>query len=112
MKKPEIILVGGGGHCKACIDVIELENKFQIKGIIDLPELLGQKVLGYSIIGSDADLPKLAKNNYAFLITLGFFGKSKIRETLYNIIKTAGSFHRKTSLKQKARSQYPPPQVL
>ena len=35
MKKPEIILVGGGGHCKSCIDVIEAESRFTIKGIID-----------------------------------------------------------------------------
>ena len=33
MKK--IILVGGGGHCKSCIDVIENENKYKIIGIID-----------------------------------------------------------------------------
>lgn len=25
MKQPEIILIGGGGHCKACIDVVEAE---------------------------------------------------------------------------------------
>ena len=33
MKK--IILLGGGGHCKSCIDVIENENKYKIIGIID-----------------------------------------------------------------------------
>ena len=38
MQKPEIILVGGGGHCKSCIDVIEAEGRFIIKGIIDLPD--------------------------------------------------------------------------
>ncbi len=26
MAKPKIILIGGGGHCKACIDVIENTN--------------------------------------------------------------------------------------
>ena len=33
MKK--IILIGAGGHCKSCIDVIEEEKKFEIVGIID-----------------------------------------------------------------------------
>jgi len=33
MKK--IILLGGGGHCKSCIDVIENENIYKIAGIID-----------------------------------------------------------------------------
>ncbi len=31
----EIILVGGGGHCKSVIDVIEQEAKYKIAGIID-----------------------------------------------------------------------------
>ena len=29
----EIILIGGGGHCKSVIDVIEQEGKFQIDEI-------------------------------------------------------------------------------
>ena len=33
MKK--IILIGGGGHCKSCIDVIESEKKYTIKGILE-----------------------------------------------------------------------------
>ena len=33
MKK--IILIGAGGHAKSCIDVIELQNKYKIIGLID-----------------------------------------------------------------------------
>ena len=51
MKK--IILVGGGGHCKSVIDVIEQEGKFKIAGIIDRPNLLGSKILGYKFIGCE-----------------------------------------------------------
>ena len=39
----KIVLIGGGGHCKSVIDVIEQENKFEIAGIIDKPELLNSK---------------------------------------------------------------------
>jgi len=42
--KEEIILVGGGGHCKACIDVIKIENKYQIEGILDVKKI-GEKIL-------------------------------------------------------------------
>ena len=38
MHKKSIVLIGGGGHCKACIDVIEVEGKYNIIGIIDVPE--------------------------------------------------------------------------
>ena len=51
--KETILLVGGGGHCKACIDVIEQAGKFQIIGIIDFIDKLHQLVLGHSVIGCD-----------------------------------------------------------
>ena len=38
IKNKKLILIGGGGHCKACIDVIELENKYKIMGILDSPK--------------------------------------------------------------------------
>ena len=38
------------GHCKSCIDVIEAENQYQIKGILDIKEKLGQSLLGYKIM--------------------------------------------------------------
>ena len=31
----KIILIGAGGHAKACIDVIEEENKYKIIGVIE-----------------------------------------------------------------------------
>ena len=51
----EIILIGGGGHCKSVIDVIEQQKKFKIAGIVDKPKLFGSKILGYSVIGNDFD---------------------------------------------------------
>ena len=32
--KEKIILIGGGGHCKSCIDVIEAQGRFQIMAIV------------------------------------------------------------------------------
>ena len=61
MKKEEIILVGGGGHCKSCIDVIEQEGRFLIAGIVDMPEKLGEKILDYEILCTDDDLPSLVR---------------------------------------------------
>jgi len=90
MKRSEIILVGGGGHCKSCIDVIESQNKYSIKGVIDFPELLDTVILGYAIIGNDNDLPSLAKEGYSFLITLGHMGNVERRKELFQIIKQNG----------------------
>jgi len=76
--KEKIILVGGGGHCRACIDVIEREGRFTIAGIVDIPEKQNQNVLGYPVMGSDADLAELIKSFPNVLITLGQI-KSPIR---------------------------------
>lgn len=42
MMKPKLILIGGGGHCHSAIDVIEEEGRYQIAGIVDLPENLAK----------------------------------------------------------------------
>ena len=41
MNKKQIILIGGGGHCKSCIDVIESTNEFSIAGIVDTKDKIG-----------------------------------------------------------------------
>jgi len=90
MKKEQLILVGGGGHCKSCIDVIEAEGKFNIVGIIDIKEKIGEKILGYQIIGCDDDLNKLIKIFGNYLITIGQIKTPEIRIKLFNKIKAIG----------------------
>ncbi|GHC58423.1 NeuD/PglB/VioB family sugar acetyltransferase [Ulvibacter litoralis] len=90
MEKRKIILVGGGGHCKSCIDVIEREDKFTIAGILDKESLTGEKILGYPILGSDQLIEEFANENYCFLITVGQIKSSAIREKIYKTIKKVG----------------------
>jgi sugar O-acyltransferase (sialic acid O-acetyltransferase NeuD family) len=85
-----IILVGGGGHCISCIDVIRSTNKFEIVGILDISEKVGTIVSGISTIGSDADIPELAANGMSFLITLGQIKSSQSRVAIYKTIKDSG----------------------
>jgi len=86
----EIILIGGGGHCKSVIDVIEQEGKFQIVGIVDKSELLGTNVLGYQIIGNDSDLGDLSKKYKYALVTVGQIKSPLLRIKLFDLAKTAG----------------------
>ena len=85
-----IILIGGGGHCKSVIDVIEQEGRFKIVGIVDKPELLGSNVLGYSVIGSDFDLDSLAKKYQYAIITVGQIKSPALRIKLFNMAINAG----------------------
>jgi len=85
--KEKIILIGGGGHCRACIDVIEHEGRYQIAGIIDHKEKLGEKILGYEIIGVDKDIVTIADEDSCFLITIGHIESNSIRVKLFNVLK-------------------------
>lgn len=87
MKKEEIILIGGGGHCRAAIDVIEAEGRFKIAGILDRKEKIGTKVLGYEIIGTDSDLPGITRKYKNFLITVGQIESPQKRKNLFAKIK-------------------------
>lgn len=90
MSKKEILLVGGGGHCRACIDVIESKNEFEIAGIIDVKDKIGTQICGYEIIGEDADLEELRKKYKYALITVGQIKSGKIRLKVYEHLKEIG----------------------
>lgn len=84
----DILLIGGGGHCKSVIDTLIKCNQFNILGIIDLEQNLGKYISGYEIIGTDDDLEKFSLQGvkYAF-ITLGSTGNPSKRIGLYNLCK-------------------------
>lgn len=89
--KDSILLIGGGGHCKSCIDVIEQEGMFRIAGIVDAPEKQGSKVLGYEVLGSDDDLPGLVESCPNVLITLGHVKSPTRRMELFDHLKRLGA---------------------
>jgi len=84
----EILLVGAGGHAYACIDVLELENKYSIGGFIekDFTEL--HEHHGYLIVGSDNNLEALRLKYGCALITIGQIKTPKIRMRLFKLLKS------------------------
>lgn len=89
--KEDIVLIGGGGHCRACIDVIELEGKYKVAGIVDFKEKKGTGVLGYEIFACDDDLPELVKVYRSFLITIGQVKSEARRAGLFESLKHLGA---------------------
>lgn len=88
MSQKNLILIGGGGHCKSVIDVAELAG-YNILGILDMPEDIGKSVLDYKVIGTDDDIPQYA-DKAEFIITVGFIKNPAIRIHLYNKVREAG----------------------
>ncbi|AXK49637.1 acetyltransferase [Aliarcobacter trophiarum LMG 25534] len=88
--KEKIVLIGGGGHCHSVIDVIELENKYEIIGIVDIKENIGKKVLNYPIIARDDDLEELFKTCKNAVITIGHIKSNELRKKLFEKAKNIG----------------------
>lgn len=86
----KLILVGGGGHAKSVIDVIEAGGDYQITGILDRKEKVGSQLLNYSITASDEELPQLVAADQDFLITIGQITSAKLREKLFQTISALG----------------------
>ena len=86
--KKNLILIGGGGHCKSVIDVAESAG-YTILGILDRPEEVGKKVFAYEVIGVDDDIPQYI-DKAEFVITVGFIKNSSLRVKLYNKVLEAG----------------------
>jgi sugar O-acyltransferase (sialic acid O-acetyltransferase NeuD family) len=91
MNKEPLILIGGGGHCRSCIDVIESAKSFDIKAIVDTPTKRGEKCLNYFINHTDEDLPELVKKYKNVLITLGQIKSADLRISYYEKLKNLGA---------------------
>ena len=82
-----IVLIGAGGHCKSCIDVIELEKRFKVVGLIDNKK--NRILKKYKLLENEKNLKNIKKNKFA-LITLGQIQDLYKREKLFNLAKKNG----------------------
>jgi len=85
-----ILLIGGGGHCRSCIDVIEAEGKYKIAGIVNQPGGNADPFLGYEVLGDDGDLPELFKKYTIALITVGQIKSTDLRVKLFQQLRSLG----------------------
>ena len=90
MSKPSLILIGAGGHARACIDVVEEEGIYEIAGLIGLVHEVGSKHLGYEVIATDAEIGEVAKQYQFALITIGQIQTAEHRIRLYVQAQEAG----------------------
>lgn len=88
MLNKNLILIGGGGHCKSVIEVAESAG-YTIKGILDVPKNVGKTVLDYPIIGTDGQIKDYV-HDYLFVVTVGHIKDASLRVKLHRKIEDAG----------------------
>ena len=85
-----LLLIGGGGHCRSCCDVIEAEGKYKIAGIIEQAGGNSESVFDYQILGNDNDLSELVKKCSTALITVGQIKNADLRVRLFQQLRGIG----------------------
>ena len=88
MNRKNLILIGGGGHCKSVIEAAESAG-YSILGVLDMPDEVGKEILSTKVIGTDDDIPQYV-DKAEFVITVGFIKNPTTRIKLYNKVKEAG----------------------
>ena len=83
-----LLLIGGGGHCQSVIEVAESCGR-TIHGILDVPSEVGKEVLGYPVIGTDAEMAHYV-DTCEFVVTVGFIKDPALRIRLYNQVLENG----------------------
>jgi sugar O-acyltransferase (sialic acid O-acetyltransferase NeuD family) len=81
--KPNLLLIGAGGHARSCIDVIEQHGQFKVAGLVGYSAEESIKNIGYDVIATDDELPRLAKIYQYALIAIGQIQTAEHRLRLY-----------------------------
>jgi len=87
--RPGILLVGGGGHCRSVIDVLEAAA-IPVAGVVDRAGRDIGDVLGYPVLGTDDDLPRLVRDHPFALVTIGQIETPGPRKRLAVRLKALG----------------------
>lgn len=58
-----VAVIGGGGHGRVIIDMIEKAGELTLVGVLDSNLPAGGEVLGYPVLGSDSEVGELAEQH-------------------------------------------------
>ena len=87
----EIVLLGGGGHAKVLIDLINTSGQFEISGILDSQLLIETTVLNVPVLGDDDLLPGLySKGIKNVCVAVGSVKDTMRRRMLFDRVKQMG----------------------
>jgi sugar O-acyltransferase (sialic acid O-acetyltransferase NeuD family) len=91
MNMTPVLLIGGGGHCRSVIDVIESGELYQVAGIVQPASHGLTPILGYPVRGDDDALPDLLSQIPCALVTVGQLKDSSLRQRLFSKLLELGA---------------------
>jgi len=89
----KLVILGGGGHAKMCIDILLQRNEYQIVGIVDSQKPAGTVICGIKVIGDDTILEKLWNDGVSCAVNgIGSISDPELRSVLFDKLKNIGFY--------------------
>ena len=86
-----VIIFGGGGHAKMCIDILKQNNEFNVVGIVDSKLPVGNEILGVKIIGNEDSLKQIYDEGVSYAINgVGSITNPSVRKEIFDKLKKIG----------------------
>lgn len=79
MLKPELLIIGAGGHGRSVAEAASLQRYYQVQGFLDDSCEPGTCVLGWPVLGNVADLHLMADKVKTVIVAVG---NNAVRERL------------------------------
>jgi len=86
----DLVLIGAGGHARACADVIQAQGKFRIAGVVLAERSKAYSDLGWDILGYDDEIGDLRKNFRHALVCIGQIKTWQARVRAFELCIAAG----------------------
>lgn len=89
-KKPKnsIVIIGGGGHARTCIDILKQNKEYEIVGIIDPKIETGTLISDIQVIGDNSLLQQLKDDGVIYAVNgVGSVRNPAARKQVYNLLK-------------------------
>lgn len=87
------MLVGGGGHARACLDVVNATGKYKVLGVLERKSWPSGRpsMAGVPVIGGDEQMGPLHERGTSFLVGVGQITTPRVRQHLFAQLVAIGA---------------------
>ena len=85
----DLVIYGGGGHAKMCIEILNQTNTFKVKGIVDDNIPIGTSIFEIPVLGNEFHLNQYIKEGLSKIILgIGAVLNHDLRNKLFTTLKS------------------------